>query len=214
MGYPASITIKHQEKSSRLWALLTILYIKVIALIPHMICVFVLQICTMFVAIIGIFAVLFTGKYPLGMEKFIVKVGNWQLRMSAYYLCITDKYPPFGMDVAGQPTEVKFEHQEKSSRLMALLTLIPIKYILLIPHMVVMFLLEIALLFAVIFGILGALFLGRYPMWCEKVVVTFLNYVWRLQAYFLCLTDKYPPIGWGDPATSSSTVGGGGVTGE
>ncbi len=210
MGYPANVTFQHQERSSRLWALLTLISIKGITLIPHFVVLLFLQIGAAVVSLIGIFAVLFTGKYPMGMERFLVNVGNWQWRVASFYMCLSDKYPPFAMQ-ADYPAQITLEHQETSSRLWALLTIIPIKYILIIPHIIVAFILEIAFFFAMIFGLLGALFMGRYPMWAEKVVVTFMRYMWRIQAYFLCLTDKYPPIGWGEDAGAPAMPSGMGM---
>lgn len=50
------------------------------------------------VAIIAWFAVLFTGRYPEGMRNFMIGVGRYLVRMSAYLLLLTDEYPPFGTD--------------------------------------------------------------------------------------------------------------------
>lgn len=198
MAYPANVTFNHQEKSSRLWVILTLICIKALILIPHMIVLFVLQFVVSFVGLIGIFAVLFTGKYPRGFENLIVGVARWGWRMMSYYICMTDKYPPFTLKSTDYPADLSFEHQKKSSRLWALLTLIPVKYILLIPHMVVLLVMEFVAAFCLFVGLLGTLFMGRYPLWCEKVIVVFLRYGFRIGTYFMCLTDKYPPLGWKD----------------
>lgn len=66
--------------------------------IPHYIVLVFLIIGAFFVAIIGWFAVLFTGKYPRGLFDYLVGVGRWGLRVSAYaFLLITDEYPPFSL---------------------------------------------------------------------------------------------------------------------
>jgi len=195
MAYPANATFQHQDKSSRLWALLTLLGIKNFLLIPHMVVLFVLQLGAAIVGFIGMFAVLFTGKYPVGMEKFLVRVGNWNYRVNAYALCMTDTYPPFGMD-AEYPAKISFEHQEKSSRLWAFLSLIGIKGLLLIPQIIVVYIMMIIGLFVMFLGLFAALFTGKYPQSFGNYINTMFRYMWRLQAYMMCLTDKYPPIGW------------------
>lgn len=197
MAYPANLTFQHQEKSSRLWALLTILGIKCIVLIPHMIVLFLIQFALAFVSLIGIFAVLFTGKYPQSFENFVVGATRWQYRINAYFLCLTDKYPPFALKSIGDyPADLTFAHQEKSSRLWALLTILGIKGIILIPHMIVLMVMTIIAMFVMLIGLFAVLFTGRYPQSLENYMVTLYRYVWRFQSYYLCLTDKYPPISW------------------
>jgi len=197
MAYPANAMFKHQEKSSRLWALLTIFGIKSIALIPHIIVLYVLMLVGAFVMLIGIFAVLFTGKYPQSFENYMVGLYRWMWRIQSYMLCMTEKYPPFKMKpVAEYPADLTFEHQEKSSRLWALLTLLGIKSIILIPQFLVMFGMAILAGFAGLIGIFAVLFTGKYPDSFGRLMVTMTRYQFRINAYYLCMTDKYPPIHW------------------
>lgn len=197
MAYPARVTFQYEPENSRLWAFLTLIGIKGLALIPHIIILFFLQIGVFVVMIIGIFAVLFTGKYPEGMQRFAVNVMRWQWRLQSYYFCMTAKYPPFKFE-ADYPAKLDIEHQQENSRLWALLTLIPVKYIILIPHFFVMFVLEIIAAFCIFVGFFAVLFTKKYPQSFEKWIVRFMNYTIRLQAYFLCMTAKYPPIGWSE----------------
>jgi hypothetical protein len=42
------------------------------------------------------FAILFTGRYPRGIFRFVEGVIRWQNRVYGYALVlVTDKYPPF-----------------------------------------------------------------------------------------------------------------------
>ena len=48
------------------------------------------------VVIIAWFAILFTGRYPRGLFEFVVGVGRWTNRVTAYAIVlVTDEYPPF-----------------------------------------------------------------------------------------------------------------------
>ena len=66
--------------------------------IPHYIILFFLYIAAFFCVIAAWFAILFTGRYPKGLFDFIVGVGRWSNRVTAYaFVLTTDKYPPFSL---------------------------------------------------------------------------------------------------------------------
>jgi hypothetical protein len=66
--------------------------------IPHYIALFFLGIAALVCVIIAWFAILFTGRYPRGLFAFLVGVGRWSARVSAYaFLLATDRYPPFSL---------------------------------------------------------------------------------------------------------------------
>jgi Domain of unknown function (DUF4389) len=68
--------------------------------IPHIIVLGFLGIAVLVVTIIAWFAILFTGRFPMGLFTFIADVYRWALRVVAYaLLMITDKYPPFRLGV-------------------------------------------------------------------------------------------------------------------
>jgi hypothetical protein len=48
--------------------------------------------------ILAWFAILVTGQYPRALFDFMVGVGRWWLRVTAYaFLLVTDRYPPFSL---------------------------------------------------------------------------------------------------------------------
>jgi hypothetical protein len=66
--------------------------------IPHYIVLFFLGIAAVVCIVIAWFAILFTGRYPRGLFDFVVGVGRWGVRVSAYaFLLVTDRYPPFSL---------------------------------------------------------------------------------------------------------------------
>jgi hypothetical protein len=68
---------------------------RIILVIPHVVVLLFLSIAGAVVALIGFFAVLFTGHWPEGLRDFVLNVYRWYLRVSAYFLLLTDEYPPF-----------------------------------------------------------------------------------------------------------------------
>ena len=66
--------------------------------IPHFIVLAFLGIGAFFAIVIAWFAILFTGRYPRGLFDYVVGVGRWGLRVSAYAILLTtDRYPPFSL---------------------------------------------------------------------------------------------------------------------
>ena len=67
--------------------------------IPHFFILAFLGIGAGFCIFISWFAILFTGRYPRSFFDFVVGVGRWGLRVSAYaFLLVTDVYPPFSLE--------------------------------------------------------------------------------------------------------------------
>jgi Domain of unknown function (DUF4389) len=93
--YPITVTIPHPDTSSRGWAILTMIGIKSFALIPQIFVLYFVGLARSIVWYISQWAVLFTGKYPEGMHRFVVGVDRWQLRVQCFYLGLRDEYPPF-----------------------------------------------------------------------------------------------------------------------
>ena len=70
--------------------------VKWLLAIPHYIVLFFLYIGALFAVIAAWFAILFTGRYPRGLFDYLVGVGRWTNRVTAYAaIMVTDQYPPF-----------------------------------------------------------------------------------------------------------------------
>ena len=65
--------------------------------IPHYVVLMVFLFGAAVVAVIGWFAVLFTGAWPPGMRSFLVRVSNYYYRVWTYITMVENDYPPFGL---------------------------------------------------------------------------------------------------------------------
>jgi hypothetical protein len=91
IGYP--------EHPSRLLNLpLLGLLIKAILLIPHLLAIIVLNALALVVSLIATVAIVFSGKYPLGLHRFVTGILRWEYRVIAYWAGVSDIYPPFSLE--------------------------------------------------------------------------------------------------------------------
>jgi len=88
------VAYPNAEKDLNRWLPL----VKWLLAIPHYFVLVVLAFATLPITVVAWFAILFTGRYPKELFDFVVGVGRWNLRVTAYaFLLTTDKYPPFSL---------------------------------------------------------------------------------------------------------------------
>ena len=95
------------------------------------------------------------------------------------------------------PVTLEIEYPESSSRLLALaaiLFFIP-KYILAIPHLIVLAFLGFVAMIAAFIGYWAVLITGKYPRGLFDFGVGVQRWNIRFTAWLLGWTDKYPPFG-------------------
>ncbi|MBI2767011.1 MAG: DUF4389 domain-containing protein [Chloroflexi bacterium] len=68
---------------------------RIILAVPHLIIANALGTVASVVAILGWFAILFTGSMPDGLRGLIVASIRWRARVFAYVSLVADEYPPF-----------------------------------------------------------------------------------------------------------------------
>jgi Domain of unknown function (DUF4389) len=134
--------------------------------------------------------ILFRKKYPrwwFDWNRELLRFGN---RVLLYLALANDEYPSTD-EQQYLHLEVDYPNVETDlGRGMPL-----IKWLLAIPHYVVLLFLDIAALFVVIFAWFAILFTGRYPRSLFDFVVGVIRWHNRVAAYALILvTDKYPPF--------------------
>jgi hypothetical protein len=91
MAYPIHFDVEHLPRYSRLTT-----FFRLILVIPHLFVLAVWGFLVEFAVFFAWFAILFTGRYPRGIFKFVEGTIRWHNRVVGYALVlVTDDYPPF-----------------------------------------------------------------------------------------------------------------------
>jgi hypothetical protein len=134
--------------------------------------------------------ILFRQRYPRWWFDFGLELTRFSMRVGAYLVLLTDKYPS---TVERQNIELDIDYPDAEQDLNRWLPLV--KWFLAIPHYFVLFFLSIAAFFAVIIAWFAILFTGRYPRGLFDFVLGVGRWGLRVHAYaFMLVTDRYPPF--------------------
>jgi len=143
----------------------------------------------------GLFAatmlmIVFRERYPRWWFDFAREFARFAARVWAYAFLLTDKYPST-VDEQSVHLEIDYPDVERDlNRWMPL-----VKWLLAIPHFVVLVILAIGAIFAIFVAWFAILFTGRYPRGLFDYVVGVFRWGLRVEAYALLLvTDRYPPF--------------------
>jgi hypothetical protein len=182
--YPIRVDVQYPERLSR-W----LIFVKWLLAIPHFIILYFLQLAYGVITLIAAFAILFTKKYPKGLFDFAVGYRRWQLNTFAYTFLLRDEYPPFSWDPGQYPAVLEVDYSEELNRFLPF-----IKWLLVIPNLIVAALVLIAAVVITFIAFFAILFTGRYPQGMFEFVVGALRWSERANGYAYLFTDKYPPF--------------------
>ena len=134
--------------------------------------------------------ILFRQRYPRWWFDFALELARFGTRIGAYLALLTDEYPS---TVEEQRVHLEIDYPEVRRDLNRWLPLV--KWLLAIPHFLVLIVLTIGAVFAVIAAWVAILFTARYPRGLFDYVVGVGRWWLRVEAYaFLLVTDRYPPF--------------------
>jgi hypothetical protein len=134
--------------------------------------------------------ILFRMKYPRWWFDFGRELARFSARVSAYLGLLTDRYPSTTDE---QAVHLDIDYPDVERDLNRWLPLV--KWILAIPHYLVLVVLVVLALLAIIVAWFAILITGRYPRPLFDFVVGVGRWSLRVNAYaFLLVTDRYPPF--------------------
>ncbi len=134
--------------------------------------------------------IVFRQRYPRWWFDFSRELTRFGARVFAYATLLTDRYPS---TVEEQSVHLEIDYPDVETDLNRWLPLV--KWLLAIPHYIVLFFLGIAAFFAVILAWFAILVTGQYPRALFDFIVGVGRWWLRVTAYaFLLVTDRYPPF--------------------
>jgi hypothetical protein len=131
----------------------------------------------------------FRRKYPRWWFDWNLNLLRFSNRVTAYLALLDDRYPSTDEE---QSVHLDFPYPDagQMNRWLPL-----IKWLLALPHYVVLFFLAIGAAFAVVIAWFAILFTGTYPRPIFEYVVGVLRWTNRVNGYaFSLVTDQYPPF--------------------
>ena len=129
-------------------------------------------------------------RYPRWWFDYSRELTRFSTRILAYVALLTDRYPSTEDE---QSVHLELDYPDVPRDLNRWMPLI--KWLLAIPHYIVLGILGIFVFFAVLIAWFAILFTGSYPRSLFDFVVGFMRWTLRVNAYaFLMLTDRYPPF--------------------
>jgi Domain of unknown function (DUF4389) len=134
--------------------------------------------------------ILFRRKYPRWWFDWNLELQRFTSRVVVYLALMDDRYPSTDEQ---QAVHLDYRYPDASRELNRWLPLV--KWLLVIPHLIVLAFLWAAAVVVVIIAWFAILFTGRYPRGMFDFVEGVLRWGQRVIAYgFLLVTDKYPPF--------------------
>jgi len=143
-----------------------------------------------FVALPTVLMLLFRRKYPRWWFDWNLAMTKLFARVSAYLCLLTDEFPSIDEE---QAVHIDIPYPNAREDLNRWLPMV--KWLLAIPHWIVLFFLYSGVLMAVIIAWFSILLTGRYPRALFEYVVNVFRWFLRVGAYAVIITtDRYPPF--------------------
>jgi hypothetical protein len=181
-SYAARLEIDYPERLDRLTTLLRVIWIIPIAIVDSLLSG-VLWFPTLLM-------IVFRQKYPRWWFDYACELTRFGTRVGAYLALLTDRYPSTDEE---QSVHLELDYPDAERDLNRWLPLV--KWLLAIPHYVVLIVLWLIAIVAVVLAWFAILGTGRYPRALFDFVVGVARWSLRVDAYaFLLVTDRYPPF--------------------
>ena len=183
--YPVQFDVEYPEEGRNR---LTTLF-RLILMIPALVVVTLAIYGVGFLALATALMILFRKKYPRWWFDFQLELARFSTRVDAYTSLLRDEYPSTD-DHQAVTLDIAYPDSEQLNRIMPL-----IKWLLAIPHYIVLFVLGIIAMIVTIIAWFAILIVGRFPRGIFNFSVGVSRWSVRVSAYaYMLTTDRYPPF--------------------
>ena len=187
--YPVQYSVDYAEQRNRL----TVFFRPILAIPVHIVYAFV-ALSGIALGFPVLLTILFRRKYPRWMFDFNLELRRFAARHFAYsgpfigwLLLLTDAYPSTD---ERQSVHLDIQYPDDLNRFLPL-----VKWILAIPHYIVLWILWLVTFWVALIAWFAILFTGSYPRALFDFSVGVLRYHFRVDAYMgMLATDEYPPF--------------------
>ena len=189
--YPATFSFDPPERIAN-WRPLVNWFLA----IPHLLVIGVLRYASVAVAVVCWVVIVFTGRLPSELANFQAMYLRYFLRTASFAGFLREEYPPFGF--AMTPTDPGDDPRVRTDVIPQLeqrnRVTVGFRLILVIPQLIVLALLAFAVWVVLLIAFFAVLFTGRWPDGLRHFTLGAMRWWLRVDAYFLLLTDEYPPF--------------------
>ena len=184
--YPVQFGVDYPEAERNR---LTVAF-RVVLAIPALIVLWVINTTRALLFLPPLLLILFRNKYPRWWFDWNLQLLRFENRVVAYLLLLRDEYPSTDEE---QSVHLDIGYPDVAGELNRGLPLV--KWLLAIPHYVVLAVLGIAVTVTVVVGWFIVLFTGRLPRGLFDFTVGVLRWSNRVTGYaYILVTDVYPPF--------------------
>jgi Domain of unknown function (DUF4389) len=134
------------------------------------------------------FAIVFTGRHPIGLWSLAAFYLRWRVRVTAYVALLRDEYPPFGD--GPYPAQLMLEPPAGLRDRLS----VAFRLVLVLPHFIALCFLSVAWFVSTVIAWFAILVTGHYPHGLESFALGVMRWNVRVEAYVLLLHDEYPPF--------------------
>lgn len=141
------------------------------------------------IAVATALMIVFRQRYPRWWFDFLHALTRFSARVGSYLALMRDEYPSTE-DEQAVHLELDYPDAQQLNRWLPL-----VKWLLAIPHFIVLFFLGLAAIIAVVIAWFAILVTGSYPRGLFDFVLGVGRWSLRVQAYAIFMvTDRYPPF--------------------